>query len=139
MPLDPALDLFLSHVRIEKGLAANSVDAYGRDLRRYVDHLARLGIETWERVGRAEVQAHLAELVRAGLSPRSQARALSAIRSLHRLLFAEKLAPVDATDEIDSPRPGRRLPGLLSHDEIGALLVAPDPRTTSGRRDRATL
>jgi integrase/recombinase XerD len=74
-PLEPALDLFLSHVRIEKGLAANSVEAYGRDLRRYVAHLEALGVAGWESVGRAEVRAHLAELVRLGLSPRSQARA----------------------------------------------------------------
>jgi integrase/recombinase XerD len=138
-PLEPALDLFLSHVRIEKGLAANSVEAYGRDLRRYLDHLGALGVGAWEAVTRAEVQAHLAELVRRGLSPRSQARALSAIRSLHALLAAEKLAPLDPTDEIDSPRPGRRLPELLSREEIDALLAAPDPRTAAGRRDRAML
>ena len=139
MALEPALDLFLAHVRVEKGLAANSVEAYGRDLRRYVDHLERMGVGAWERVGRAEIRAHLAELVREGLSARSQARALSAIRSLHALLFSEKLAPVDATDEIDSPRAARRLPELLSHEEIERLLAAPDPRTAAGRRDRAML
>ena len=138
-PLEPALDVFLSHARIEKGLAANSVDAYGRDLRRYAAHLETLGVAGWESVGRAEVQAHLAELVRLGLSARSQARALSAIRSLHALLVAEKLASLDPTDEIDAPRPGRRLPGLLSRDEIEALLAAPDPRKAAGRRDRAML
>jgi integrase/recombinase XerD len=138
-PLEPALDLFLAHVRVEKGLAANSVEAYGRDLRRYVDHLDRMGVGAWERVGRTDIQAHLAELVREGLSARSQARALSAIRSLHALLFSERLAPLDATDEIDSPRAGRRLPQLLSHDEIAGLLAAPDQRTATGRRDRAML
>ena len=138
-PLEPALDVFLSHARIEKGLAANSVDAYGRDLRRYAAHLETLGVAGWESVGRAEVQAHLAELVRLGLSARSQARALSAIRSLHALLVAEKLASLDPTDEIEAPRPGRRLPGLLSRDEIEALLAAPDPRKAAGRRDRAML
>jgi len=138
-PLEPALDLFLSHVRIEKGLAANSVDAYGRDLRRYLAHLDALGVGAWEAVTRAEIQAHLAELVRLGLSSRSQARALSAIRSLHALLAAEKVAPLDPTDEIDSPRPGRRLPELLSRAEIEALLAAPDPRSAAGRRDRAML
>jgi integrase/recombinase XerD len=137
--LEPALDVFLSHARIEKGLAANSVDAYGRDLRRYVAHLDALGVGSWESVGRGDVQAHLAELVRLGLSPRSQARALSAIRSLHARLVAEKLAPLDPTDEIDAPRPGRRLPQLLSRDEIEALLEAPDPRRAAGRRDRAML
>ncbi len=137
--LEPALDLFLGHVRVEKGLSENTVEAYGRDLRRYVDHLASLGVSGWDGVGRKEIQAHLAELVRLGLSPRSQARALSAIRSLHRLLAAERLTPFDPADEIDSPRPGLRLPSLLSRDEIGGLLATPDPRTVAGRRDRAML
>ncbi len=138
-PLEPALDLFLTHARIEKGLAANSVDAYGRDLRRYAAHLETLGVRAWDAVGRGEVQAHLAELLRLGLSPRSQARALSAIRSLHALLVAQGLAPLNPTDELDAPRPGRRLPELLSREEIEALLAAPDPRRAPGRRDRAML
>jgi integrase/recombinase XerD len=137
--LEPSLDLFLSHVRVEKGLAANTVEAYGRDLRRYVEHLAALGVSDWGAVGRAEIQAHLSELVRVGLSSRSQARALSAIRSLHALLAAERLVSVNAADEIDSPRPGRRLPELLSRDEIDRLLAGPDVRRPAGRRDRAML
>jgi integrase/recombinase XerD len=138
-PLDPALDLFLSHVRIEKGLAPNTVEAYGRDLRRYAGHLSAMGIAGWERVTRTEIRSHLAELVRLGLSPRSQARALSAIRSLHAMLYAEKLTPVNAADEIDAPRPGRRLPKLLSREEVERLLAIPDPRTPAGRGDRAML
>ncbi len=139
MALEPALDLFLSHVRLEKGLAPNSVDAYGRDLRRYAEDLARRGVTEWSAVGRPEVQAHLAALVERGLSSRSQARALSAIRGLHALLVREKLATTDATEEIDAPRPGRKLPSLLSRDEVEALLAAPDPRRPAGRRDRAML
>jgi integrase/recombinase XerD len=137
--LEPALDLFLAHLRVEKGLAPNSVDGYGRDLRRYLDDLTARGIDAWARVGRPEIRAHLAGLARRGISPRSQARALSAIRAFHRLLAAERLAPEDASDEIDSPRIGRKLPGLLSRDEIARLLAAPDPRTAAGRRDRAML
>ena len=138
-PLEPALDLFLAHVRVEKGLAANSVEAYGRDLRRYLDFLARRGLSSWEAVGRAEVQAHLSSLVERGISPRSQARALSAIRALHRLLAADQLAPSDPTDEIDAPRSGRKLPGLLSVVEVERLLAAPALGTAAGVRDRAML
>jgi integrase/recombinase XerD len=137
--LDPAVDLFLSHARVEKGLARNTVEAYGRDLRRYAGHLAALGVAEWSAVTRAEILSHLAELVRAGLSARSQARALSAIRQLHALLLTERLAPVDAADEIASPRMGRRLPSLLSREEVEALLGQPDPRKPAGRRDRAML
>ncbi len=138
-PLDPALDLFLSHLRVEKGLAANSVEAYGRDLRRYLDGLARAGMASWERVGRPEVRAHLKSLAGRALSPRSQARALSALRAFHRLLLREGLAPADPTDEVDSPRPGRRLPGVLSAEEVRRLLRVPDPRRPAGARDRAML
>jgi integrase/recombinase XerD len=139
MSLEPAVELFLSHARVERGLAANSVEAYARDLRRYAGHLAASGVRDWAAVTRSEILAHLAELVRLGLSPRSQARALSAIRQLHAVLLAERLAPVNAADEIDAPRPGRRLPSLLSRDEVEALLRQPDPRRPAGRRDRAML
>ncbi len=138
-PLEPALDLFLSNARVEKGLSRNSVESYGRDLRRYVDDLKSRGVRSWEAVGRGDIQAHLAELVRRGISGRSQARALSAIRSLHALLFSERLAPSNASDEIDSPRTVRRLPELLSREEIERLLAAPDVRTAAGLRGRAML
>jgi integrase/recombinase XerD len=138
-PLEPALDVFLAHLRVEKGLAENSVEAYGRDVRAYLATLERLGVTSWERVGRAEVRAHLAALVEAGLSARSQARALSAIRGLHRILLAERLASADPTDEVDSPRASHRLPGLLSRAEVEELLRRPDPRTAAGLRDRAML
>ncbi len=137
--LEPALDLFLVHVRVEKGLAANSVEAYGRDLRRYVEFLAARGRRSWADVDRGDVQAHLADLTARGLSPRSQARALSAIRGLHRLLAAERLAASDPCEEIDAPRAGRRLPHVLSTGEVERLLAAPDPRTAAGVRDRALL
>jgi integrase/recombinase XerD len=138
-PLDPALDLFLTHLRVEKGLAENSVEGYGRDVRNYLAALGKMGITSWEQVGRTEVRAHLAGLVRAGLSSRSQARALSAIRGLHRLLVAERVAREDATDEVDSPRATRRLPGLLSREEVERLLQGPGRRTAAAVRDHAML
>ncbi len=138
-PLEPALDIFLAHVRVEKGLAENSVEAYGRDLRRYLDFLAARGVSSWSAVTRGHLQEHLAWLVSRGISPRSQARALSAIRGLHKLLCAERLSSSDPADEIAVPRKGRRLPELLSPEEIDRLLQAPDPRTPAGARDRAML
>ncbi|MGB8930772.1 MAG: site-specific tyrosine recombinase XerD [Anaeromyxobacteraceae bacterium] len=138
-PLEPALDLFIAYVRVEKGLADNSVEAYGRDLRRYVEQLSDMGIVAWDQVGRPEVQAHLAELLRLGISSRSQARALSAIRQLHKLLLRERIAPADPTDEIGSPRPGRKLPEPLSRVEVEELLAAIDPRSAAGSRDRAMI
>jgi integrase/recombinase XerD len=138
-PLDAALDLFLAHLRLEKGLAPNSVEAYGRDLRRWLDDLREQGVAEPSQVRRAHLEAHLAHLLAAGIGPRSQARALSAIRSLHRLLAAEGLAPLDPTEDVSSPRPGRKLPQVLSGPEVERLLAVPDVRTAPGRRDRAML
>jgi integrase/recombinase XerD len=138
-PLEPALDLFISHVRVEKGLSDNTVEAYGRDLRRYLDHLEKAGIDSWDRVGRAEIRTHLEELLRGGLSSRSQARALSAIRQLHKLLLTERITPADPTDEIGAPRPGRKLPEPLSRLEIDQLLAAIDTKPAAALRDRAMI
>jgi integrase/recombinase XerD len=137
--LEPALDLFLTHLRIEKGLAVNSVEAYGRDVRRYVEHLTALGVAGWEQVGRTEVRAHLGLLLKEGISSRSQARSLSAIRQLHKLLVAERIAPVDPTDEVDAPRPGRKLPQPVGRDEIEAILTQVSWKTAAGARDRAMI
>jgi integrase/recombinase XerD len=136
---EAALDLFLSHLRLEKGLAPNSVEAYGRDLHRWLEDLAGQGVSDPGQVRREHLQAHLEHLLEAGIGPRSQARALSAIRSFHRLLLAEKVTAADPTEDVSSPRAGRRLPQLLSRPEVDRLLAAPDPRTAAGRRDRAML
>ena len=137
--LDAALDLFLVHVRVEKGLSPHSVEGYARDLRRYLDDLAGQGVSEPAAARREHLLAHLDHLVRQGLSARSQARALSAIRGLHRLLLAEGLAKVDPTEDVESPRAGRPLPKLLSRSEVDRLLAAPSPRTPAGARDKAML
>ena len=139
-PLTPALDLFLAHLRVEKGLARNSVESYGRDVRRYMDFLSATGRGSWDEVSRQDVQAHLGALAREGIAPRSQARALSAIRALHRLLLSERVARANPTDEVDAPRRTRKLPQLLSRDEVDRLLAAPrQARGPAGIRDRAML
>lgn len=138
-PLESALDLFLVHVRIEKGLAENTVEAYGRDLRRYLDDLDGQGVSDWEEMRREHLLAHLCHLVERGVSTRSQARALSAIRSFHRLLLAERVSPTDPTEDVEGPRATRRLPELLSRNEVDRLLAAPSPATAAGARDKAML
>jgi len=139
-PLDPALDLFLAHLRVEKGLSPNSVEAYARDVRRYLGYLWRQGLSTWGAVRREHVQGHLAALQEGGISARSQARALAALRGFHRLLAAERVAPADPTDEVEAPRRSRRLPSLLSREEVERLLAAPlRARGAAAVRDAAML
>jgi integrase/recombinase XerD len=137
-PLDPVLDPFLTHLRVEKGLAGLSVEAYGRDLRRYLDDLAGQGVTEIGQVRREHLQVHFQHLLAQGLSGRSQARALSAIRALHRLLAAER-GLADPNENVAAPRGGRKLPQVVGHGDLERLLAAPDPRTPAGRRDRAML
>jgi integrase/recombinase XerD len=109
-------------------------------VRRYLAFLGAAGRGGWDDVTRQDVQAHLGELARDGIAPRSQARALSAIRGFHRLLLSERMARADPTDEVDAPRRTRKLPQLLSREEVDRLLAAPrQVRGAPGIRDRAML
>lgn len=107
----------------ERGVAANTLDAYGRDLRDFAAFLAGRGL-TVEAADGTAIRAYLAALARSGLSPRTSARRLSTLRRFHCFLLTEGVRPDDPCAVIDSPRQGRRLPKLLSEAEVDALLTA---------------
>jgi len=136
--MNPLIDLFLEHLVVERGLAQNSLEAYRRDLARYSAHLTARGSQVTS-LDRAEVPRYLLALREAGLSPRSVARHLSAIRQFHRFLVREGHASEDPTSHLESPRPWRRLPTVLSIDEVDRLLAPGQPTTSQGLRDRAML
>lgn len=139
LSLDEAIDLFLDHVKLERGLARNSVEAYARDLARFRRFTAARGIEAAAAVEARHVLAHLVELAEAHLAARSQARALVALRGLFKFLRSERRIHLDPCAEIDLPRLGRRLPEVLSLSEVETLLAAPDTRTPRGLRDAAMI
>jgi integrase/recombinase XerD len=132
------LDHYVTYLRAERNLGGKTVDAYALDLRDYLGELAKRGVEA-ERATREDVLEHLAWLGAKGLSPRSRARHLAAIRGFHRFLEDEKLAPADPTDDLDTPKHARKLPVFLTVEEVVRLLDAPDPKTLAGVRDRAML
>jgi integrase/recombinase XerD len=132
------LDLFLEHVTVERGLRQNSLEAYRRDLDRYLDHLAAHG-QAATALDRTVVPRYLLALREAGLAPRSVSRHLSAIRQFHRFLVRQGVAAEDPTAHVESPKPWRRLPGVLSAEEVERLLAIPQPTTPAGLRDRAIL
>jgi integrase/recombinase XerD len=136
--MDALLDCFLEHLVVERGLAQNSLEAYRRDLTRYAAYL-RGRRKRVIALDRAEVPRYLLALREAGLSPRSVARHLSAIRQFHRFLVREGHATEDPTSHLESPRPWRRLPTVLSCDEVDRLLAPREARTPQEFRDRAML
>jgi integrase/recombinase XerD len=145
MPGDAARGLparlasFLAAAAVERGLAPKTVQAYSGDLRRFVAHLERQGIEALADVRREHVTGFLASLERQGLAPRSRARALVAVRRWLRHAGAAAAAGSDPCAGIALPRTGRKLPRVLRPDESAALIEAADPATPIGLRDRAML
>ncbi len=137
--MEGALDVFIGYLRAERGLSGNTVDAYARDLSDYFGDLARHGICEPIQIRREHILAHLTALAARGLSRRSQARHLSAIRTFHRFLLGEGLAAGDPADDIDSPRAAQTLPVYLTVDEVEKLLTTPDERKPQGARDRAMI
>ncbi|MFZ9888106.1 MAG: site-specific tyrosine recombinase XerD [Myxococcota bacterium] len=139
MNIDSAIDQFVAWARIERGLSANTLDAYTRDLAKLAEHLDKAGVREIEAVRASDVLTHLMSLGKAQLGLRSQARHLVSIRQLFRFLIKEKLLQHDPVADIDMPRPARSLPTFLDLDEVEALLGTPDTTTSRGLRDRAMM
>jgi integrase/recombinase XerD len=137
--LDEAVDRYLGHLRVERGLLPATIEAYARDLREYLDWLAAEGVADLAVIGEVVVVRHLSALQRRGLSRTSQARHLAAVRGLHKFANAEGLCAVDPSERVGAVRGSRKLPDFLAVDEIDRLLVQPDVRTAAGVRDRAML
>ncbi len=127
--LDDQFQGYLDHLTIERGVAANTLSSYRRDLRRYGEHLASRGVDDLARVAEADVSEFLVALRKGDpdngvvpLSAVSAARALIAVRGLHRFAAAEGIAALDVAREVKPPTPSRRLPKSLSIDDVLALL-----------------
>jgi integrase/recombinase XerD len=136
--LDEAVDLFLDHVKVERGLSPHTLDGYGRDLNRLGQFLAARGRADLDDVTSADITDHLIELAEHKLAARSRARALVAIRGLFRHMVSERWLEADPTSLIDSPKTARRLPGVLGEEAVAKLIAQP-PDTPRGRRDAAMI
>ena len=133
------LDLFLGYVAVERGLAANTRQAYSRDLARYLDFLEQQGRSAPAEVTSADVASFLARLKAIGLAPRSRARCLSAIRMFHRFLMIEKYCRENPAAIIEAPRTLHKLPAFLTTGEVECLFSACAGATGEEIRDRAML
>jgi integrase/recombinase XerD len=127
--LDDQLQGYLDHLTIERGVAANTLSSYRRDLRRYAEHLVTRGVDDLRNVTEPDVSEFLVALRKGdpdtgavALSAVSAARALIAVRGLHRFAAAEGLTDLDVARAVKPPTPSRRLPKSLSVDDVLALL-----------------
>lgn len=132
------LPIFLDYLAVEKGLAKNSLASYRIDLRHFGHWLAdqKLEIDVVERI---HIVRYFQALRGAGVSARSVARALAAIRGMFRFLVAERHLKKDPTENLENPKLWTTLPKSLLPSEVEALLSAPDRTTPDGVRDAAML
>ncbi|MGH9719762.1 MAG: site-specific tyrosine recombinase XerD [Bryobacteraceae bacterium] len=132
------LPAFLNYCRVDKGLAANSIAAYGTDLRHFASFLqGRSGAAASPAV--EEVRAYLDRLYAAGLNSRSIARRLATLRGFFKFLMSESVIDSDPTELISSPKHWQKIPKFLSRKEIDRIAAAPDAATPTGVRDRAMI
>ena len=144
------VDAFLDYVTVERGLAANTRRAYREDLAEFTDFLRRHKVEQATAIDQPLITAFLLEqrkpgstarghVRETGLSVRSVARRLAAVRMFFRFLVREKLLAADPTQNIDTPKLGHSLPQVLDYSEVEQLLAAPNREAKLGLRDKALL
>ncbi len=142
---DRVVRSYLDHLAVERGVAANTLEAYRRDLRRYAEGLSARGITELAGVGEADVVAHLTGLRAGGedvrpLSASSAARAVIAIRGLHRFALREGLVDHDVAHPVHPPTAPRRLPKPIAVEDVERLLAAAGhDQSALALRDRALL
>jgi integrase/recombinase XerD len=133
------LDHYLNYLAVERGLANNTLEAYGLDLARYLDYLENQKIVALESISAAVVLRFLSHLKETGLSPRSRARTLAALRTFHKFLVREKITKDNPTDQVTAPKSLSALPHTLAPLDVENLLSSPKGESPLASRDRAML
>ena len=138
MDIAPTITLFLTHVKVEKGLSINTVAAYQRDLAKFLGFAQKRKL-TLEKVSRDDLVDFLAGLYRENLESRTVARQLVTLRNFFRFAQIQELIATDPSLNLESPKIRRTLPGYLRLEEVERLLQQPDAKTSIGLRDLAML
>ena len=139
MDLARAREEYLDCLRVERGSSEHTVEAYGRDLARYVGWLDSLGVTEPDDVTRAHVEEYVGVLGEVGLAPASVERAASAVKGFHRFMVADGIAQTSPAADVPLPAKPARLPQVLTREQAARLLDQPFGRTPRELRDRAIL
>ncbi len=132
------VDLYLDHLRVERRLAAHTLESYARDLNQLA-RFAEIGGSQIERLDRSDLDAFVRHLMQSGLSPRSVSRTVAAVRGLYRFLALDRRVEDNPADQLRGPRAWPPLPKCLSVEEVDRLIAQPDTSTALGVRDRALI
>jgi integrase/recombinase XerD len=133
------IDEYLNFLAVEKGVSLNTLEAYSRDLNRFIDFVEKRGIQKIGKITSNDIVALLGYLKRGGLVSNSVNRTLAAIRGFYKYLLSEKIIDENPVSNIDLAKVWMRLPDTLSREEVNILLEKPDLKTLLGVRDAAML
>ncbi len=134
------LNQYIQFIRLEKGLSDNSIASYKHDVGRYLTFIHdTIGLRDLGGVSMNHIHNYLQELTAMNLSTGSIARNISSIRGFHAFLMRENLTEANPAKMIDLPRQAKKLPAVLSVEEVESILSAPDRSTLVGMRDAAIL
>jgi integrase/recombinase XerD len=129
---------FLEYLRVERGLAPNTLKSYGRDLRQFADYLEEAPT-SYEEASRTTIVSYLLKLQKEGKATSTIARRLAALKAFYQFLVEEERLKSDPTVDVDSPKQKKKLPKVLTVEEVEQLLAQPEPKGATGLRDAAML
>jgi integrase/recombinase XerD len=132
------IDAYLTHLRVERRLADHTLESYSRDLQR-LGQFAADSDRAVQDLNRRDLENFVAALMTAGLSPRSVARMVAAVRGFYRFSVLTQHLAENPADDLQAPRAWPALPKLLSLEEVESLIRQPDVSTPRGLRDRALI
>ncbi len=139
MDLHAWIDAYLDHLRVERALARNSLEAYSRDLGELAKGLPEDVLDEPRRLDGSHVLDFVVSAARRGKSARSSARQLSALRGFFKFLVREKAIETDPSELVERPKLAKKLPRVLTYEEVDRLLAAPPLDTARGVRDSAMI
>jgi integrase/recombinase XerD len=137
--MDDLFQQYKSYLPFEQNLSPHSVDAYTRDIDRFLKYLQSIGVKSPINATPKHIHRLIQALSEIGLSANSLARNISSIRGFYRFLIGENICEKDPTQNIDRPKTARYLPSVLTYDEVKQILGVPDTSTSLGLRNRAML
>lgn len=133
------LQSFIRFLSVERGLSKNTLESYERDLQQFVDYLDRQGITTWKETSKSNIAGFMSQLKLLGRAAATLSRNLVSIRAFYQYLLRERLVDADPSLFIEAPKLEKKLPKVLSVEDVGKLLDAPHLELVSGVRDKAML
>lgn len=137
--IEDKIDLFIDYLKIEKGLSVNTIESYSQDLQKFLAFIHSHNIKAMDDIKRESIILYVEKLYKSKLSSSSISRNLVTIRSFFKFLESENIVKEDITEGLESPKKWKRLPEILSQEEIKKLLNTPSAKSILGKRDRAIL